>query len=490
VTGSDKPEFKEKSSMDFCDGKIRVLVTKGEIFGMGLNFQHCHNMIFCGLSDCYDENTELLTMRGWLKFSDVRTDDMVATVNPENKMFEWQHPSRVIYERYTGDMIHFKSNSMDLLVTPNHKVYVKRPESRYRTGCNGYELKYASDIVDNYMRLGYSMMSTPQGGFVSIPIDDIVDIPVNPAMRISTRSRLITSIASDDYIRLIGWYVTEGYCRPINTPEAGRIAICQTDKNGGENRTEIIELMRRIGLNVNDKDNNITGYSYNLAEYLLAECGTSSHDMRIPSRLKNASKEQLILLRDTMLKGDGCHTDGVPRFLRTVSKQLADDFQEICIKTGMRASVHKRNCTNKDYPNNSCYDVCITFKRNEPAIHKKPGVVKYAGMIGCVEVPNHVIIVRRNGIPIVSGNSFELLYQSIRRCWRFGQDKPVNVHIITSEAEGAVVKNIKEKERRFNEMLSGMISASQEITKENVRGSFRMSDEYNPQEKMVVPGWI
>jgi hypothetical protein len=87
-------------------------------------------------------------------------------------------------------------------------------------------------------------------------------------------------------------------------------------------------------------------------------------------------------------------------------------------------------------------------------------------------------------------DSWEMLYQSIRRCWRFGQDHQVNVHIITSEAEGAVVKNIKEKEKRFNEMLSGMISASQEITKENIRGSFRMSDEYNPQEKMVVPGWL
>jgi len=489
VTGSDKPEDKESRILGFSNGDIRILVSKSEICGFGINMQVCHNMAFVGISDCYDEATEILTLRGWLKFSDVLTSDMVASVNPEAMVFEWQHPSRVIYEHYSGDMIHFKSNSMDLLVTPNHKVFVKRPESRYRTGCNGYELKYASDIVDNYMRMGYSMLSTPQGGFLSIPID-IVDIPVNPKMRINTRSRLITKIESDDYIRLVGWYVTEGYCRPINSPEAGRIAICQTDKNDGENRSEIIELMRRIGLNVNDKGKNITGYSYNLAEYLLKECGTSSYDMRIPSRLKNASKDQLILLRDTILKGDGCHTDGVPRFLRTVSKQLADDFQEICIKTGMRASVHKREYTNKDYPDKSCYDVSVTFKRNAPAIHKKPEVIKYTGMIGCVEVPNHVIIIRRNGIPIVSGNSFEQYYQFIRRCWRFGQDHQVNVHIITSEAEGAVVQNIKEKEKRFNEMLKGMISASQEITKENIRGSYRMSDEYNAQEKMVVPSWI
>jgi hypothetical protein len=44
-------------------------------------------------------------------------------------------------------------------------------------------------------------------------------------------------------------------------------------------------------------------------------------------------------------------------------------------------------------------------------------------------------------------DSFEQYYQATRRCWRFGQTQPVNVHVVTSEAEGAVVKNIERKER-------------------------------------------
>ncbi len=44
-------------------------------------------------------------------------------------------------------------------------------------------------------------------------------------------------------------------------------------------------------------------------------------------------------------------------------------------------------------------------------------------------------------------DSFEQYYQATRRCWRFGQMQPVNVHVVTSEAEGAVVKNIERKER-------------------------------------------
>jgi hypothetical protein len=43
-------------------------------------------------------------------------------------------------------------------------------------------------------------------------------------------------------------------------------------------------------------------------------------------------------------------------------------------------------------------------------------------------------------------DSYEQQYQAIRRCWRFGQDKPVDVHVITATTEGAVVANIKRKE--------------------------------------------
>jgi DNA modification methylase len=65
-------------------------------------------------------------------------------------------------------------------------------------------------------------------------------------------------------------------------------------------------------------------------------------------------------------------------------------------------------------------------------------------------------------------DSFEKYYQAVRRCWRFGQTEPVNVYVITSEAEGAVVKNINRKEKDFKAMQQGMISATQELTKRNV----------------------
>lgn len=55
ITGSDKPEHKENSVVEFADGKIKVLVSKPSICGFGINWQNCHNIMFCGLSDSYEQ---------------------------------------------------------------------------------------------------------------------------------------------------------------------------------------------------------------------------------------------------------------------------------------------------------------------------------------------------------------------------------------------------------------------------------------------------
>jgi hypothetical protein len=80
-------------------------------------------------------------------------------------------------------------------------------------------------------------------------------------------------------------------------------------------------------------------------------------------------------------------------------------------------------------------------------------------------------------------DSFEQYYQAVRRCHRFGQKNPVNVYVITSEKEGAVVKNIKRKEKEFEVMLSGMIAETQEITKANLQSVHRETDEYKQDAK-------
>jgi len=87
-------------------------------------------------------------------------------------------------------------------------------------------------------------------------------------------------------------------------------------------------------------------------------------------------------------------------------------------------------------------------------------------------------------------DSFEQVYQAIRRFWRFGQTNPVNVHFIASSMEGAVVDNLRRKEQQAEKMAEQMVLHMADITAETLRGSDRRVDEYEPKKPMVLPSWI
>jgi SNF2 family DNA or RNA helicase len=58
-------------------------------------------------------------------------------------------------------------------------------------------------------------------------------------------------------------------------------------------------------------------------------------------------------------------------------------------------------------------------------------------------------------------DSYEAYYQSIRRCWRFGQTEPVDVHVIVSELEQEIVRNVQDKEFQASEFTDGLVRHSQ-----------------------------
>ena len=95
-----------------------------------------------------------------------------------------------------------------------------------------------------------------------------------------------------------------------------------------------------------------------------------------------------------------------------------------------------------------------------------------------------------NMIFVGLSDSFEQYYQAVRRCWRFGQKSEVNVYVITADTEGAVVANIQRKERDFEDMLHGMIAATQDITAQNIKRTGRNQKTYNPIVKMELPDWL
>jgi hypothetical protein len=86
------------------------------------------------------------------------------------------------------------------------------------------------------------------------------------------------------------------------------------------------------------------------------------------------------------------------------------------------------------------------------------------------------------------GNSYEQYYQGIRRQWRFGQTQQVNVFVVVSTADGAVVANIRRKEQQAGEMFDNLVKHMSVHTDLGV--ATRNEMDYNPQQKVKVSAWM
>lgn len=87
-------------------------------------------------------------------------------------------------------------------------------------------------------------------------------------------------------------------------------------------------------------------------------------------------------------------------------------------------------------------------------------------------------------------DSFEQFYQAVRRCWRFGQTKPVDVHVILSEAEIAVLENIRRKQSEHDRMKREMIEIMSNISKAELYNLEARHTEYVPEETMQIPPFM
>lgn len=87
-------------------------------------------------------------------------------------------------------------------------------------------------------------------------------------------------------------------------------------------------------------------------------------------------------------------------------------------------------------------------------------------------------------------DSFEQVYQGIRRFWRFGQTKPVNVHFIAAETEGAVVANQRRKESEADRMAAAMVRHMADLSSQNVRGMVRDTPDYDPKVPFIIPSFL
>ena len=75
-------------------------------------------------------------------------------------------------------------------------------------------------------------------------------------------------------------------------------------------------------------------------------------------------------------------------------------------------------------------------------------------------------------------DSFEKFYQAVRRCYRFGQERSVHVHLFTAENEGQILANLKRKEKAHNELSKNMVEFMKDIMDKELQGTANIVDDY------------
>lgn len=75
---------------------------------------------------CYSDDTEVLTKTGWKLFKDLTMEDEIAYLK-DGEDVEYSKPLNLFEYDYDGELYHYEDDKVDMMITPNHKVYAGIP---------------------------------------------------------------------------------------------------------------------------------------------------------------------------------------------------------------------------------------------------------------------------------------------------------------------------------------------------------------------------
>ena len=333
--------------------------------------------------NCYSDDSEVLTNRGWKLFKDVFDDDLILSLNPTNRTPEWvEFTDRQCY-RYNGDMIHFFNKSLDCLVTPEHNmVYLNKNDGRIKN-CQAKE--YTKGKGAFYRGCEYESEDV---AFYEI---DNIKIPF------------------DLFCEFMGYWLSDG-------STMGNAGVVISQQEGEPARDRIVNCVKRIGFEPHLDKQKVAFYSTPIRNYLKI-FGKCSHKF-IPSAIKNASVRQIRIFLNAFMLCDGYRqpcksfvgnhgtefkSDKDEILYFTVSERMAGDLSELILKSGNRPSfsVNKAGVSHKSNgsiitSNYDCYSIRECYSVTSTVFHKE--IQHYDGFVYDLTLEkNHIMYIRRNG---------------------------------------------------------------------------------------------
>jgi len=363
---------------------------------------------------CTPPSTIIYTTKGMKMIKDITLEDKVAVLDIENDNIKYEHPEKVHCYDYKGKMYKLHSQLVDLTVTPNHRMWIKKRFGKGNNYKKEYEFMNAEDCFGK--RLKYK--KTVENFQPEDWIGETFTIPEYTDGNNKIREKIIVQI--NDWITFFGIWLAEGCC----TKNTGSVFIAANKHRVKNALQPAIENMGfKLNIQPSNKDRwNI--YDVQLANYM-EQFSVGALNKFFPEWVWKLNKEQSRLFIDSMMLGDGYINKSNANMYYTSSIKMAEDLCRLCIHAGWSSHMrlHDRRAAGKENTmkdgrtitsNADNYTITIIKTKLEPEMnhgHKNSQNgqseewIDYEGTVHCLTVSSGVFLVSENGKPVWTGNS-------------------------------------------------------------------------------------
>ena len=344
---------------------------------------------------CYSKDTEVLTEEGWKKYNEVK-DLKIAQFETKRKTIEFlPHNGLYIYD-YKGKMYNFKNKRNDILVTPNHKMLIKKERG------NEYEEQRAEEIQYKRIKILNSgeYINKNYKKYFILPKIKHKQKRIHPKY---TNQHKPKKIPMNLWLEFLGYYLIEGGVETKPT-----IGITQKNKSNIKKIKDcLLNLSKHIGFTLTEiKKEKYTKFKITNTQLytLLESLGRKSYEKKFTIKLSELSKEQISILYEAMMLGDGSSND---ESYGSTSINLIDAFQAIAFlnKRSASKSLHykgKSRGNRKDmYRISLSKNIELSIRKDSNHIKK----IKYKGKVFCFSTKTGFFVTRRNGKIAIQGNT-------------------------------------------------------------------------------------